>query len=418
MSLSLTPLVRRANAHLTLPANAHLTRPANAHLTRPARPLTRSARRLVSSPFFALAIISQFSWSLYMFFLLVKGGKKLTTATSSTLIMTCMCQLFLFLWLLNYIITPSSEDLDHWNLFYDTVFIPGTACFGAISSLNMSLMWAQIVDSSKNLKSSGSNLNSKMRKAVIGFSFFFMFVNVVCFGLIPSLKFIGMLLDLFFVTAIGISYRVGGFRIAQLIKKGGNAQKAEVIRQVSLKVFYALTILFPIGTIMYAGGGIIAGGCTDPRYPGKCAWIGPFMIIGVQFGMITSLLAVEYTVLRFIWNSQFAPKRKVHKSLWARRGRRRGGGGGVGRAGEALTEEHMYIVVSRALLTLPRRCAPSYASSRSKTPLALRVPEGPPRMVPQRRERQRGQQREQQRATAQLRAAVPRKATPRRATRR
>eukprot|EP00947_MAST-08B_sp_MAST-8B-sp1_P006575 g6575.t1 len=167
-----------------------------------------------------------------MFIGLKKKKAPTTNATGSTLFFGIIATFFLILWTVYYLWFPFQGASAGINTASLSIGIPGSACFAAISFMNLALMWLQVAAGSKSLKKTGSNLGKKPLIIVIVFSVLFCLLMVIFFGPVNN-KTVGSAIALIFIIGIMAAYLIGSKDLANALEnnlKPGQKRSPRVLR--------------------------------------------------------------------------------------------------------------------------------------------------------------------------------------------
>jgi hypothetical protein len=99
---------------------------------------------------------------IYLIAGLRSKGADICNATGSTIIFSACLFPMMLLWYSFFFFTPllGGHDMSVLSL---AIGLPGMGTFMLIAWLNLALMWIQVAESSKSLKSSGKNISNKFR---------------------------------------------------------------------------------------------------------------------------------------------------------------------------------------------------------------------------------------------------------------
>jgi hypothetical protein len=140
-----------------------------------------------------------------------------------------------------------------WNTPSFQIGLPLMASFLLTSWMNLALMWVQLAENSKTLKSSGKNISSKFRVWVIGISVFGTLCMLVFISIL-GMNVVGGGLAALFLVFIAILYLVGAAKLKGAMSGGGSAATKKIdkiiltARKVSALIFFAI-----IGDVLYIG---------------------------------------------------------------------------------------------------------------------------------------------------------------------
>lgn len=225
------------------------------------------------------------------------GGIKMdsTTTTLIFLIFSCFGQ---FAWFGAYPFIVVFDNKLYW--IYESIGIPFSSAFTTLFLLNASLMWLTIVQSSKRLKASGSNLKGPYRAIVICFSIFasgsilftiYILGNITLASAIAGLWLV-IIAVVFFVAACqletlrqmlqGTASKDTGKASPKTNKRHGIAEIIHVAKRTA-----AFLVLYLLAT-----GAWVAFPKTNT----------PLSLNGnpiVLFGLFTSLLLVTWSILSY-----------------------------------------------------------------------------------------------------------------------